>query len=68
MNRKKIVLYLIEAFTAALMILFFFPFAMVIINAAKGNQEIIRNPMAWPEKFGTIFPNVIEIIGQDNLN
>lgn len=50
------------------MLLFFFPFAMVIINAAKENSEIVRNPMAWPENFASIFTNVVEIIGRDNVD
>lgn len=68
MLKKKVILIIIEVFTVGLMILFFFPFAMVILNAAKGNSEIIRNPMAWPERFANIFTNVVEIIGRDNVN
>lgn len=68
MLKKKVILIAIEVFTVALMLLFFFPFAMVILNAAKGNSEIIRNPMAWPERFANIFTNVVEIIGRDNVN
>jgi len=68
MNRKKVFIVVLEVFTALLMILFFFPFVMVILNAAKENSEIIQNPMAWPEKFSNIFTNVIDIIGRDNIN
>lgn len=68
MNRKKVAIVIIEIFTFILMLVFFFPFVMIIINAAKENSELIANPMAWPDNIFNIYNNVVDIIGRDNVN
>jgi len=68
MKAERIGRYVLEVFTFLLMILFFFPFFMVIFNAAKTNTEITRNPLSFPTDWMNVFRNVIEIIGRDNIN
>jgi raffinose/stachyose/melibiose transport system permease protein len=68
MKKERIARIILEVFTFALMLLFFFPFFMVIFNAAKLNSEIIRNPLSLPTDWSNVITNVIEIIGRDNVN
>ena len=63
-NAKDVVL---EIFTILLLIAFFFPFFIVIINASKLNPEIIRSPLSLPENPFNIFGNAVEIMGRDNI-
>jgi raffinose/stachyose/melibiose transport system permease protein len=68
MKRQKILLIILEIFTFSLMLMFFFPFVMVVFNAAKDNAELIRNPLSLPEQWMNIIYNAIEIMGRDNVN
>jgi raffinose/stachyose/melibiose transport system permease protein len=68
MTRQKVGLILLEVFTFLLLVAFFFPFFIVIVNAAKENPEIIRNPLSLPENWFNVFKNAIEIMGRDNIN
>lgn len=68
MRTERIGRYVLEVFTFLLMIIFFFPFFMVIFNAAKTNTEITRSPLTFPTDWLNIFRNVVEIIGRDNIN
>jgi raffinose/stachyose/melibiose transport system permease protein len=68
MRRQKIGLYFLEIVTAILMVVFFAPFFIVIMNAAKANDEIIRNPLSMPSDWLNVFRNAIEIMGRDKIN
>jgi raffinose/stachyose/melibiose transport system permease protein len=59
MRRQKIGLYFLEIVTAILMVVFFAPFFIVIMNAAKANDEIIRNPLSMPSDWLNVFRNAI---------
>ena len=62
---KKIIL---EIFAFCLLLVFMFPFAMIIINSSKSAAEIIRNPLLLPSNWFQIFTNIAEIIGRDNIH
>jgi raffinose/stachyose/melibiose transport system permease protein len=67
MRRNKIGLYVLEVATALLLVIFFFPFFIVIINASKMNDEIIRNPLSLPDNWFNVFNNAAEIMGRDSI-
>lgn len=57
-NKKKIVKYLLTAFTVILFLFTLFPFFIVIINSAKSSLEIITNPISFPDKWSQLFTNI----------
>jgi len=65
---KKIFSITIEVFAILLLILFFFPFFLVIVNAAKPLTEIMLRPMSFPRNWLSIFDNVVEILGRNNVD
>lgn len=68
-NRKKfdIPKILLTILGLALLVLFFLPFVLVIINAAKVNRDIIADPLAMPESFGQIFMNIGIILDNSSV-
>ncbi|MGS0971661.1 MAG: carbohydrate ABC transporter permease [Candidatus Izemoplasmataceae bacterium] len=68
-NRKKfdIPKILLTILGLALLVLFFLPFVLVIINAAKINRDIIADPLAMPESFGQIFMNIGIILDNSSV-
>ena len=58
----------LEALGIILLILFLFPFFIVVINAAKPADQIIRAPLALPQKWGTLFANMNRVIHSPNMN
>ncbi len=58
----------LELFVIILMLIFFFPFIMIIMNSAKEYSDIIADPLSWPENWGTMIDNAVEIMGRDNIN
>ena len=68
MKKQNIKLIIGEVFTFILMIVFFFPFMMIIFNAAKDDTEIIRNPLSLPTNLLNMYHNAIEILGRDNID
>lgn len=65
---KKWGLIFIEIFAIILLILFFFPFFLVIVNSAKPLNEIILTPLALPNNWGNIGTNIVEILGRNNVD
>ncbi len=59
---------ILEALGIVLLILFLFPFFIVVINAAKPADQIIRAPLALPQKWGTLFANMNRVIHSPNMN
>ena len=57
----------LEALGIVLLILFLFPFFIVVINAAKPADQIIRAPLALPQKWGTLFANMNRVIHSPNM-
>lgn len=58
----------LEILAIVLLILFLFPFFIVVINAAKPADMIIRGPLEWPEHFGLLFSNLSRVINSPNMN
>lgn len=58
----------LEALGIVLLILFLFPFFIVLINAAKPADQIIRAPLALPQKWGALFANMNRVIHSPNMN
>lgn len=51
-----------------LLILFLFPFFIVVINAAKPADMIIRSPLALPSSISLLFSNMSRVINSPNMN
>jgi raffinose/stachyose/melibiose transport system permease protein len=66
--RKRLVPILLEVLAIVLLIVFFFPFYMVIINAAKPLSEIVLQPLSLPQDWLNIWRNIVEIIGRNNID
>lgn len=60
-------LFILEILSIGLLLLFFFPFYLVIINAAKPLQEIVLTPMALPKDWLNLYQNFIEILTRPNI-
>ena len=58
----------LEVLGIVLLILFLFPFFIVLINAAKPADQIIRAPLALPQKWGALFANMNRVIHSPNMN
>lgn len=65
---KKVSRISLEVFAIVLLIVFFFPFFLVIVNAAKPLNEIILRPMSFPSNWLSIIDNVTEILGRTNVD
>ena len=57
----------VEIFTVVMLIIFFLPFALVFINAAKTNLQITTDPLALPASFFQIFSNMGEIFANESV-
>ena len=57
----------LEIVAFVLLVLFIFPFYIVVLNASKTNTAIIDSPMAMPESWGLFFSNVERILENDRL-
>jgi len=68
MSQRKIILKNIAEFlTILLVIMFLIPLFLVLINAAKTNNEIIQTPLAMPTNWGTLWANIQNILGNPNI-
>ena len=68
MRKQKIGLILLEVFAIVLLIAFFYPFFIIIINSAKSYSEIITDPLSLPENIFQIFSNAQEVMSKPNIN
>jgi raffinose/stachyose/melibiose transport system permease protein len=66
-NRKIISRNIAEFLTFTVMIMFLVPLFLVLINAAKTNNEIIQTPLALPTDWNTLWINVQNILGNKNI-
>lgn len=57
----------LEILAFVLLILFIFPFYMVVINASKPSTAIIDTPLAWPQSWSNFFTNIGIILTDDRL-
>ncbi|MBU0476358.1 MAG: carbohydrate ABC transporter permease [Bacteroidetes bacterium] len=65
---KRISKISLEIFAIILLLAFFFPFFLVIVNAAKPLNEIILRPMSFPSDWLSIIDNITEILGRTNVD
>ena len=68
MKRARTSTVALEVLSAALFLVFLFPFFLVLINSAKGSFEITQYPMSLPTDWMNIFKNVAEIWTSVNLH
>lgn len=68
MKSRKIMLIVLEVFTFGLLLFFFFPIFLVIINASKNAAEIIRTPLSMPDNWFQLYDNVVELLSRDNID
>jgi raffinose/stachyose/melibiose transport system permease protein len=61
-------LFLLELLGFGLMIVFFIPLFLVIINASKDAAEIIRTPLSWPTDWSNLIKNITEIMTRNNID
>ncbi len=58
----------LEILAILLLVAFLFPFFIVVINAAKPADQIIRNPLSLPSNWGLLFSNMHRVITSSNMN
>lgn len=68
MSRKKVKLIFLEILGFLLLLVFFSPFFVVIMNSSKSAIEVKNFPIRLPENWFQIFDNIAEIMGRDNIN
>lgn len=70
-KRRKSVSFMViglEVLAVVLLLVFFFPFAMVILNSAKTGTEVVLTPLQFPNDWGMFVSNVNEILTRDNID
>ncbi|NLM12553.1 MAG: carbohydrate ABC transporter permease [Epulopiscium sp.] len=67
-GRKKAGIFVLEVLAIILVLLFLFPFFLVVINSAKESAGIIISPLALPERWGQMFTNMNNVIHNQNFN
>ena len=66
-NNKIIARNITEALTLAVMVMFLVPLFLVMINAAKTNNEIISAPLSLPTDWSVLIKNITTIWNNPNL-
>ena len=56
-----------EFITIALLIFFMIPLLLVVINAAKSNNEILTSPLSMPENWSNLWLNITKIWNNPNI-
>lgn len=67
-RRRSFTRSFLELLGIILLILFFFPFLIVIINSAKSATEIISTPLSFPTDWSNLLVNITEILGRNNID
>jgi raffinose/stachyose/melibiose transport system permease protein len=68
MQSQKIKRNVMEAFTIVLMLIFLFPFVLVVINSAKKSSEIVISPISLPTEWAQIVTNMSNVINNQNFS
>ena len=68
MKKKRVKNILIEIIAIVLFIIFLYPFFIVVINAAKASNDIIRDPLSLPTDWGLIWENMKAVMDNPNMN
>jgi raffinose/stachyose/melibiose transport system permease protein len=66
-TNKIIAKNIAELLTLGLMAFFIAPLILVLINAAKTNNEIISHPLALPQNWGILINNISSILQNVNI-
>jgi len=66
-NNKIILKNVAEFLTIGLVVIFLVPLFLVLINAAKTNNEIISTPLSLPSNWSTLWANITNIWNNPNL-
>ncbi len=64
---RKARLYLIEAVALAALVVYLYPFLIVLINSAKDSFSVTQFPMRLPENWGQLFVNIGTIWVSPNI-
>jgi raffinose/stachyose/melibiose transport system permease protein len=59
---------LMEILTALLLLVFFIPFGLILLNAAKDSSAIINDPLGLPSNVWLFFTNVKTIFTNSYMN
>lgn len=59
---------ILELLGVLLLVVFFAPLMLVILNASKDAAEIIRTPLSWPSDWSNLVKNILEIMSRDNID
>jgi raffinose/stachyose/melibiose transport system permease protein len=60
--------YVLEVLAVVLLLVFFFPFVMVIINSAKSGAEVVLAPLSLPSDWSAFVRNINEILTRPNID
>jgi len=66
-NNRIILKNIAEMLTIGLVVIFLVPLFLVLINAAKTNNEIISAPLSMPSDWSTLWANILNIWNNPNL-
>ncbi len=66
-NNRIILKNVAEFLTIGLVVIFLVPLFLVLINAAKTNNEIISTPLSMPSDWSTLWANISNIWNNPNL-
>ena len=64
---RRIAKNIIEILVLGLMAFFIAPLLLVLLNAAKSNNEIIQTPLALPQNWGILWTNITTIWNNVNI-
>lgn len=68
MKARRLRRILLELAGILLFLLFLCPFLLVVVNSAKRSTDIIRDPLAMPDHWLTLFHNIAAVIRSPNMN
>lgn len=66
-NNRIILKNIAEMLTIGLVVIFLVPLFLVLINAAKTNNEIIQTPLSMPSDWSVLWKNILNIWNNPNL-
>ena len=59
---------ILEFVALILFLVVLFPFFIMLINAGKPADQIIRSPLSLPQNWGKLFENMAKVINSPNMN
>lgn len=64
---KSIRIHIVEAIVLLALVLYLYPFVIVLFGAAKDAFSVTQFPMAWPDNWGQLFVNISTIWTSPNI-